>query len=114
MEQEVKSRKIFEIVRQNLEKSDRDSQKYYDNRGIREKTYEAGELVLREYPPLANTKLGPRYEVVPYVVMGMKGSHTVEIVRNGSPKIVHINCLKPYMKQTLDCGYEADYEVTKS
>ena len=43
----------------------------------------------------------------------MKGSHTVEIVRNGSPKIVHINCLKPYMKQTLDCGYGTDYEVTK-
>ena len=51
MEQEVKSRKIFEIVRQNLEKSISDNQKYYDKRGVQERMYEAGELVLREYPP---------------------------------------------------------------
>ena len=81
--------------------------------GVRKRTYEAGELVLREYPPLANTKLGPKYERVPYVVMSMIGKHTVEIVRNGSPKTVHVNCLKPYVEQTLDSGYKADYEVTK-
>ena len=95
----MKSRKIFDIVRRHLDKSVNDSKMYYDKRGVREKTYSPGELVLREYPPLANTKLGPRYEVLPYVVMGMVGTHTVEIVRNGSPKIVHINCLKPYMVQ---------------
>jgi hypothetical protein len=99
-EQEVKSRKIFDIVRQHLQKSVSASKLYYDKKGVREKTYTPGELVLREYPPLANTKLGPRYEILPYVVMGMVGTHTVEIVRNGSPKIVHINCLKPYMVQT--------------
>ena len=114
MEQEVKSRKIFDIVRQNLETSVSASQKYYNRRGVKERVYRPGELVLREYPPLSNTKLGPKYEIEPYVVMQMAGSHTVEIVRNGSPKIVHANCLKPYMTQTLECGYGADYEVTES
>jgi hypothetical protein len=101
-------------VRQNLDKSVSASQKYYNRKGVCEKVYVPGELVLRESPPLSNTKLGPKYEVEPYVVMQMAGSHTVEIVRNGSPKIVHVNCLKPYMTQTLECDYGADYEVTKS
>ena len=87
-------------MRRNLAKSIRTAQKYYDKKGVREKTYKPGGLVLREYPPLSNTKLGPKYEVVPYVVMGMVGTHPVEIIRNGSPKIVHVNCLKPYMEQS--------------
>ena len=46
------SLKMFEIVRQNLEKSISANQKYYDKRGVQEKMYEAGELVLKEYPLL--------------------------------------------------------------
>jgi transposase InsO family protein len=51
LEQEVKSRKIFDIVRQNLEKSVSASQKYYNRKCVREHVYVPGELVLREYPP---------------------------------------------------------------
>ena len=105
---EIKSRKIFDIVRENIQEASNKQQQYGPKVKIRE--YEPGEMVLREYPPLANTKLGPKY-IGPYIVIQMKGSHNVEIVKDGSPKIVHVSCLKPWNEQLLSYNYTVSGEV---
>ena len=101
MEQSVKSAKVLDIARQHIKKQVSSQVEYHDAKGIKSMTYVLGQLVLREYPPLANQKLGPKYHG-PWVVIGMVDSHVVEICRGGSPIQVHINCLKPYKVQTND------------
>ena len=97
-EQRLKGRRIFDVVRQITKKSV-ESQKFYkDRKGVKVRVYQPGEMVLREYPPLSQTKLGPKYQG-PWVVMTMVDTHNVEITRGGSPIVVHVSCLKPYKLQ---------------
>jgi len=98
MEQKEQSEKVFDIARQHL-KCAAQSQRQAQGRTV-SISYEPGELVIQEYPPIANTKLGPKY-TGPYVVSRMIGSHNVEICKNGSPKVIHINNLKPWKEQSL-------------
>ena len=99
-EQEEKSKKIFDIVHYHLNRAESTHQYFHEKKGIVPRTYESGELVLREYSPIASTKLGQKY-VGPYVVSKMMGTHNVEIIKNGSPLVVHVACLKPWKEQVM-------------
>ena len=99
-EQTMKARRIFDVVRRTLKRSVEAQKTVHDKQGVKLRAYEPGELVLREYPPLSQNKLGPKYQG-PWVVMGMTGTHDVEICRGDSPIIVHVECLKPYKRQEL-------------
>jgi len=81
MKQEVKSREIWYCETKPGKKSVSANQKYLNQRRVHEKTYQHGELVLKY--PLGNTKLGPKYEVVPYVVMRMTGTHPLKLYGMG-------------------------------
>ena len=105
-EQRYKGERVFDVVRRTLNKTMQVQQKAHDSHGLKPRTYEPGELVLREYPPLSQVKLGHKYQG-PWVVMGMTSTHNVEICRGGDPIIVHVECLKPYLQQTLDNKSEA-------
>jgi len=94
-EQKIKGARVFDVVRQVAKQSMATQKQYHDLRGLKERVYQPGELVLREYPPLSQTKLGPKY-TGPWIVMSMVDTHNVEICRGGSPVIVHVSCLKPY------------------
>ena len=106
-EQRVKVARIYEVVRKTLKKAVRAQELYHDGKGVRARTFKPGELVLREYPPLTQMKLGPKY-TGPWVVMGMTDTHTVEICRGGSPIRVHVNCLKPYYVQEEEGSGDAE------
>jgi len=67
-------------------------------RGAADRKYEVGEVVLRYYPPQANTKFGPKY-TGPWVVAGNIGSHNVQICNGGQPITVHVSCLRRYRSQ---------------
>ena len=96
-EQALKGKRIYDVVRKITKESIKTQQSGHDQ-NIKVRAYQPGEMVLREYPPDAKTKLGHKY-TGPWIVMGMAGTHNVEICRGGSPIIVHVNCLKPYMVQ---------------
>ena len=109
-EQLVKAHKIFDIARRHLNDSVKSQAYFADRKGIQERVFHPGELVLREYPPLANTKLGPRYSG-PWVVIDMVDTHNVEICRGGNPVVVHVHALKPYFVPTLDGSRNAANEA---
>jgi len=100
-EQKLKGQRIFDVVRKTLKRTMEIQGTRYDRQGVKLKHYEPGEMVLREYPPLSQNKLGPKYQG-PWVVMGMVDTHNVEICRGGDPIIVHVTCLKPYRVQELN------------
>ena len=111
----MKAGRIFDVVRRTLKRSVEAQKAVHDKQGVKLRAYEPGELVLREYPPLSQNKLGPKYQG-PWVVMGMTGTHDVEICRGDSPIIVHVECLKPYKRQELSVQQDGELlrEVKRS
>ena len=96
-EQNIKAQRVFDVVRKVTKQSIKTQKADHDKRA-KVRVFQPGELVLREYPPEAKTKLGNKY-TGPWIVMGMVDTHNVEICRGGNPVVVHVNCLKPFKKQ---------------
>ena len=112
-EQRLKGAQVFDVVRRIAKRSMSAQQSYVDSRGIKQRTYQPGELVLREYPPLSQTKLGHKY-TGPWIVMSMVDTHNVEICRGGSPVVVHVSALKPYRWVPETQSQELNHDTDKS
>jgi len=108
-EQRLGTRRVMDLANRYLREAMSVQVLQHDRiRNVTSPAYLRGEVVLRHYPPSANTKFGPKY-TGPYVVAGMQGSHNVVICNGGQPITVHMNCLRRYRSQYQP----ADGEIAK-